>query len=257
MRRLAAITLTVAIALSAGLAQGEVTQEGNLRLKFDGQIKPKYLPRRTNAPVTIQVSGQIGTANGERPPGVRRIAFLFNRYGVVSTVGLPTCSVGELEQTTSSLARQRCGDAIIGHGSFQAKVELKGKSPVQFDGEALAFNSRIDGQRALLLHIYGSAPTAITFVLPFRITKVDQGEFGTSFAAQPPKLAAELGYITNLDLTIGRRYSYRGKQRSYLSARCAVPNGIPGSVFTLARGNFTFANGQRIGTSVSRNCWVR
>jgi hypothetical protein len=251
MRRLVAISLTVAIAMTAGLAHAEVTQKGNLRLKFDGQIKPKYLPRKSNAPVTIQVRGQIGTADGERPPNVRRIAFLFNRYG------LPTCEVSELEQTTSQLARERCGDALIGHGNFQASVEFKSNTPVRFDGEALAFNARINGERALLLHIYGSDPTAVTFVLPFRITKVHQGEFGTSFAAQPPKIAAELGYITSLDLTIGRRYTYRGQQRSYLSARCAVPPGIPGSVFTLAKGNFTFSNGQRIGTSVSRNCWVR
>jgi hypothetical protein len=256
MRRLL-ITLTVAIALSAGMAQGEVTQEGNLRLRFDSQIKPKFLPRKSEAPVTIQVSGQIGTADGQRPPQVRRIAFLFNRYGTVSTVGLPTCDGGELEQTSSRLARERCGDALVGHGSFRAYVDLKGRSPVRFDGEALAFNTRVGGQPGLLLHIYGSTPTAVTFVLPFRITKVHKGDFGTSFAARPPKIAGELGYITNLDLTIGRRYSYRGRQRSYLSARCAVPTGIPGAVFTLARGNFTFSDGQRLSSSVSRNCWVR
>jgi hypothetical protein len=257
MRRLAAITLAAAIAMTAGLAQGETTQVGNLRLKFDGQIKPKNLPRRADAPVTIEVSGQIGTADGQRPPGVRRIAFLFNRYGVVSTVGLPTCEVSELEQTSSRLARERCGDAMVGHGTFVAYVELDGRKPVRFDGEALAFNSQIDGRPALLLHVYGTNPTAVTFVLPFRITKVRRGDFGTSFAARPPKIAGHLGYITNLDLTIGRRYSYRGRQRSYLSARCAVPAGIPGAVFTLAKGNFTFSDGQRISTSISRNCWVR
>ena len=52
--------------------------------------------------------------------------------------------------------------------------------------------------------------------------------------------------MTNLSLTFARRYTYEGEQRSFISARCAVPAGFPGAVFTLARGSFVFSNGQRI-----------
>jgi hypothetical protein len=75
--------------------------------------------------------------------------------------------------------------------------------------------------------------------------------------ARPPKIAGEIGYITDLQLKLGRRYTYGGKSRSYLSARCAAPVGLPGAVFTLAKGSFSFDNGQRITSTLSGNCWVR
>jgi hypothetical protein len=36
-----------------------------------------------------------------------------------------------------------------------------------------------------------------------------------------------------------------------------VPVGIPGAVFTLARGSFIFANGQHLSMALARNCWTR
>ena len=70
-------------------------------------------------------------------------------------------------------------------------------------------------------------------------------------------IAADLGYVTNLDMTFGRRYEHEGERRSFLSAGCAAPPGIPAGIFTLARGSFSFDNGQRISLALARNCWVR
>jgi hypothetical protein len=258
VRRLA-IPLLIAIAalLSAGLAAAEIIQSGNLRLHFSGKIAPKKLPRTDTAPVTVRVSGAIGTADGQRPPELNKIAIAFNRYGRVSTEGLPVCEVGELEQTTSASAREACGGALVGHGKFRANVALPGRETFPVTGDMLAFNSSKGGRPALLLHIYGSHPVQLVFVITFRIVRVDEGTFGTIFVARIPKLASQLGYVTNVNLTFGRRYVYQGEQRSFLSARCAAPAGLPGAIFTLARGSFSFDNGQRISTSLARNCWVR
>jgi hypothetical protein len=76
------------------------------------------------------------------------------------------------------------------------------------------------------------------------------------FSARIPKIASELGFVTAVDLTFGRNYTYGGKRHSFLSAQCAAPLGFPGAVFTFARGSFTFANGQRLSTALARNCWV-
>jgi hypothetical protein len=263
--RLSAISRTIAIAascaavalLGAGLAGAELSQTGNLRLHFSGRIAPKKLPRTDPAPVTMQVRGAIGTADGGRPPELKKIAIAFNRYGRVSTEGLPVCEVGELEQTTSESAREVCGGALVGHGKFKANVALPGRETFPVTGEMLAFNSSKNGKPALLLHIYGSHPVQLVIVLTFRIVRVKDPTFGTIFVANIPKIAAELGYVTNVDLTFGRRYEYEGRQRSFLSARCAAPPGFPGAIFTLARGSFSFDNGQRISTSLARNCWVR
>jgi hypothetical protein len=97
----------------------------------------------------------------------------------------------------------------------------------------------------------------LVIVLTFRIVRVKKGSFGTIFVARIPKIASQLGYVTNVNLTFGRRYTYQDHPRSFLSARCAAPAGFPGAIFTLARGTFSFNNGQRISTALARNCWVR
>jgi hypothetical protein len=251
------LLITIAALLCAGLAGAEISQNGNLRLHFSGKIAPKKLPRTSNAPVTMRISGAIGTADGQRPPELNKIAIAFNRYGHVSTEGLPICEAGELEQTTSASAREACGGALVGHGRFKANVALPGHATFSVTGEMLAFNSSKGGRPALLLHIYASHPAQLVFVLTFRIVRVKEGTYGTIFVARIPKLADQLGYVTNVNLTFGRRYVYHGEQRSFLSARCAAPAGFPGAVFTLARGSFSFDNGQRVSTALSRNCWVR
>jgi hypothetical protein len=258
VKRLAIPGLIALVALlCAGLAGAELAQKGNLRLQFNGRIAPKKLPRNGSAPVTVRVSGAIGTADGQRPPELEKIAIAFNRRGHVSTKGLPVCEPGELEQTTSKGAREACGGALVGRGKFKANVALPGRDTFPVTGDILAFNSSKNGNPALLLHIYGSNPVQLVFVLTFRIVRVKQGEFGTIFVANIPRIAADLGYVTNLDLTFGRRYVYEGERRSFLSAGCAAPPGIPAGIFTLARGSFSFDNGQRISLALARNCWVR
>ena len=258
MRRLAIPTsIAIAALLCAGLAGAELTQNGNLRLRFSGRIAPKKLPRTGTAPVTVRISGAIGTADGGRPPELSKIAIAFNRFGRVSVEGLPVCEAGELEQTTSKGAREACGGALVGHGKFRANVALPGRETFPVSGDMLAFNSSKGGRPAMLLHIYGSHPVQLVIVLTFRILRVDEGTFGTIFVARIPKIAAELGYVTNVELTFGRRYVHEGQRRSFLSARCAAPAGFPGAIFTLARGSFSFDNGQRVSSSLARNCWVR
>jgi hypothetical protein len=258
MRRLVIpITLAIAALLAASLANGELTQRGNLRLAFSGKIAPKKLPRTGNAPVSMRVSGSIGTADGGRPPQLSKIAIAFNRYGHVSTRGLPICDSSALEQTTTSGARRICRGSLVGHGTFKADVAIPGRVPVPVIGEMLAFNSSKEGHPALLLHIYVPKPVQVTFILPFKIVRLKSGTFGTLFVARIPAIAAQLGYVTDVALTFERRYAYHGRTRSFLSARCAAPAGFPGAVFTLARGSFTFSNGQRISTALARNCWVR
>jgi hypothetical protein len=258
MRRFAIpITLAIAALVGASLANGELTQRGNLRLAFTGKIAPKKLPRTGAAPVSVRISGSIGTADGARPPELSKIAIAFNRYGRVSTRGLPVCDAAELETSTSEMARRVCRGALVGHGKFRAKVDFPGREPVPVVGDVLAFNSSRDGKPLLLLHIYGSNPAQVTYVVEFRIVRLKNGPFGTVFVAHIPKIASRLGYVTNVSLTFERRYVFQGRSRSFLSARCAAPLGFPGAVFTLARGSFTFDNGQRISTSLARNCWVR
>lgn len=257
MRRLAlAVTLTV-LALFAAIAQGETVEESNLRVSFEGDIAPRVLPRQRPAPVTVHLDSSIGTVDGSRPPQLRKVSIAVNRTGHIFVAGLPTCSNGELEQTSTAAALKLCRGALVGHGSFNAEVQFSSGSPIPVHGKVLIFNGRARRGPAMFLHIYNAVPVRLAFVIPFAISHRREGDFGTVFSARIPRIASDRGYVTGLRLTLGRRYTFEGKRRSVFSANCAAPAGFPGGVFTLARATFSFENGVQLSTGLVGDCSVR
>lgn len=258
MRRpVISIALSVAALASVGVAHGEVAQEGNLRIAFDGRLSPRELPRDRLAPVTVRLDGSIRTVDGSRPPQLRRISIGINRGGRLSFRGLPACPARALEQTTSEAALSICRGALVGRGRFAANVDFPSLPSIPAQGRVLAFNGRSHGGPAILLHIHGSTPIEATFVLPFRVSRPREGEFGTVLSAKIPRIAADLGYVTDIALTIGRRYRHAGEPRSFLSASCAAPAGFRTGIFELARGTFYFSDERSLTTTLVRDCRVR
>lgn len=257
MRRRALSGLAIlATVLGAGLAQAELRQQGNLRLAFDARFSPHALPRDRDVPVTVSLSGSVRTADGSRPPQLRKMSIAVNRYGRLSTRGLPVCPRQRLESTSAETALAACRRALVGRGRFGANVDFPDlEFPVE--GSMLAFNSLRDGRPAIALHVYGTNPVEATIVLMFKIEHPARGRYGTVISTRLPRIAADLGYVTDLSLTFDRRYRYRGETHSFISARCAAPPGFPGALFNFARGSFQFANGQTITTTLARDCLVR
>jgi hypothetical protein len=256
-RLLIPILLLVFGLLGAGLAQAELSQDGNVRISFSGGFTPRSLPRDRPAPVTVDIQGAIGTTDGSHPPAVQRIEIALNRNGKISTQGLPACTSPLLQSTSTEVALSRCRSSLVGRGRFKADVQISSPSPVLATGKMLAFFGRSEGKRALLLHLYVTIPVRATFILPLTISGTAKGKFGTVLSAKVPTLAGGLGSVTQIDLTVGRNYSYRGEPRSFISASCPAPAGFPGAIFTLARGSFYFADGKKIDTSLTRDCRVR
>jgi hypothetical protein len=258
MRRLALISLLlVSVLLGATIARGEVFGGNGLFVSFGGGFTPRTLPRDRDVPVRVNLETAIKTTDGSRPPQLRKISFAVNRYGRISTVGLPTCEPALLESTPPNVALDRCRSALVGSGHFGANLEFPDRAPFPVEGRMLAFNGRAHGRPAILLHVYGSNPVKITVILTFTIRHPARGNFGTVLSTKIPRLAADLGYVTDVSLTFNRKYRYRGKQYSFLSARCAAPVGFPGAIFSFTRGTFTFAGGKQIVTSLTRDCLVR
>jgi hypothetical protein len=256
-RRLVIPILLCAAALGAAVvARAEVSQSGNLRIAFDGGFIPRSLPRDRPVPVSVRVEGSIATTDGTHPPPLKRLAIELNRAGRVQSQGLPVCSSPLLQSTSSETALRRCRPALVGRGSFRADVAFE-QEGFPAHGTILAFNARHRGKPALLLHLYGTVPVRATFVLPLAISHRRKGRFGTLLSADVPKLAGGLGSITEVELKIGREYTYRGRRQGYLSASCAAPTGFPGAVFSFLRGNFTFAGGRTLRTTLTRDCRVR
>ncbi|HEX6689460.1 MAG TPA: hypothetical protein VF085_12485 [Solirubrobacterales bacterium] len=258
MKRFALITVLVASALlGATVARGEIFGGDGLFIKFGGGFAPRSLPRDRDVPVTVNLSTSIKTSDGSRPPQLRRISFAVNRYGRITTKGLPVCRPALLESTDSQVALARCQSALVGHGKFTANVEFPNREPFPVHGRMLAFNGVAHGQPAILLHINGSNPVEVTVVLTFTVHHPKKGKFGTVLSTKIPRLASDLGYVTDVSLVFDRRYLYQGKHYSFLSARCAAPTGFPGAIFSFTRGVFSFAGGKQITTTLTRDCVVR
>lgn len=258
MRRTALAIVVSALALAGtGIAHGELAQQGDLRLAFNGRFVPHALPRDRAAPVTVSLTGSVGTADGRPPPQLRRMSIAVNRYGRFFTRGLPVCPPSQLEQTSTQVALDRCRGALVGRGRFGANIDFPTTTALPVEGRMLAFNSRVGNRQAILMHIYGTKPVQATFVLTFKITHPQRGSFGTVLTTQIPRLASDLGYVTDVSMSFGRKYWYAGKRRSFLSARCAAPPGFPGAIFSFAKGSFSFAGGQRLTTTLTRDCRVR
>ena len=255
-RLLLPILVAALCLLGAALAHGELSQSGNVRIAFSGDFKPSALPRERPAPISVHVEGAIGTTDGTHPPPVRKVEIALNRNGRLTTAGLPTCTSAQLQSTSTETARRRCASSIVGRGRFGADVEFP-TTPFPAGGRILAFYGIHQGGPAVLLHLYGTTPVQTTFVLPLRITRPEKGKFGTVLSARVPTLAGGSGSVTEIDLRIGRTYSYRGQRRSFISAACAAPSGFTVAVFPLVRGSFFFADGRRIDTTLTRNCRVR
>lgn len=257
MRRLVIVAVFLACLPLGAASARQFVQKGNLRVAFEARLLPHALPREREAPVTVRLAGAIRTTDGTTPPPLREISIAMNRAGVVSVAGLPSCRAPELQQTSTAAALSECRDALVGSGHFAANVNFPGTPIFPARGRVLVFNSSTRKGPGLLLHLYGSSPVRAAFVLPFRITRNRHGRFGTVFSTRIPELAANQGYVTDIELEIGRRYSYRGHKRSFISASCAAPAGFSEVPYELAKAAFSFAGGQRLVTRLPGNCKVR
>ena len=255
-RRVAA-TLAIALALAwlaVGVAGAERSQRGNLIVILDGRLAPVTLPRERPAPVAIHLEGGLETADGSLLPRVGRIELGLPEQGVLDTRGLPICPQRLLRNTRPPEALAACRDALVGHGRLRAVVALPNQEPFTAAADLRAFNGRIGKRRSVILHAYLRDPPTVV-VLPFRIGR-GSGRFGTALVAD---LGAALGprvRFAHFQIELSRRFSYRGRARSYLSAACPAPKGSSG-FFSLARVSFTLAGGRRISQGIARRCRAR
>lgn len=251
--------LTVAVAaflLVASLASAELVERGNLFVKFAGGIAPTKLPRHENAPITVRVDGTVRTLSGERPPALRFITIAINRGGKVETRGLPRCERSQIESASSAQALATCGAALVGEGRYLAGVTFPEQEAFPLQGRVLAFNARVDGQRAILAHVYGGNPFPNARIFVFHIRK-SGGTFGTVLTAALPASLNRFGYLKRIVLDLHRDYVYRGRKHSYLSASCGAPQGATIGIFPFVRVGMTFSDGRKLASTLIRTCTVR
>ncbi len=248
--------LVAALVLGATLANAELVERGNLFVKFSGGIAPTELPRHTNAPISVRVDGTVRTLSGDRPPALRFISIAINRGGRIETKGLPTCRRSEIESGTSAAALAICGRALVGTGRYVAGVAFPEQATFPLQGKILAFNTVIDGKRAILAHVYGKKPFPNSRIFIFHIRK-STGTYGTILTAALPKSINRHGYMKRIILNLRRDYVYQGRKHSYLTAACAAPESSTVGVFSFVKVGMTFADGRKLASTLIRTCTVR
>lgn len=258
-KRWAAIALSLAASalfMFPSSATAELTERGDLFVRFHGGIEPTALPRHELAPISVGVGGSIKTLSGQQPPALRTIKIELNRAGRLDARGLPRCRYGELVATSPARAMANCGDSLVGEGAYAAKTAFPEQETFPSQGHILAFNGVFHGREAILAHIYGGDPVPIARLIVFHVDH-KAGTYGTVITGRLSATLNHYGYITMIALSLHRAYRFRGEARSYLSAACAAPAGFTAAAFPFARASMSFADGRRLSSTLVRTCRVR
>jgi hypothetical protein len=247
--------MAVLFGAAAADAWAELTERGDLFVRFDGGIAPNALPREKRAPIAVRVEGTVKTLSGERPPALRQIKIELNRGGRIDPRGLPRCGYSQVVAASPRQALAACRGSLVGEGIYRAQTAFPEQETFPARGHILAFNAVHHGRDAILAHIYGGNPVPITRVIVFRIQRT-AGTFGTVITGDLPVSVNRYGYVETISLSLHRRFSYRGQRRSYISAACAAPAGFHTAFFPFARTSMTFEDGRTLSSTLTRSCAV-
>lgn len=249
---IALLTATLALtAVAVAAGSRKVECAGNLCLADNGGISPSTLPRHEYAPITARLMGELSTRDGTHPPAVRRVQIDVDKTLAIDAVGLPTCRASQLQARSSTAAKRACGSAIVGTGSAEVEVAFPEQAPFSSRGPVLLFNSGIHGRTtSLLLHAYVNVPAPTAVVTKVTVTRIHRGPFGLRIVAQVPKIAGGAGSVTKFELKVGRRFTYKGRKRSFLTATCPTGHWV-------TKGNVRFDDGTEVGLTHLFPCTPR
>ena len=216
------IVLTVmGLSAMSGVAAAIVLRAGPIEVIGEGGFTPTTLPKHGTAPITLHGEGRIGTTDGSLPPILKTLTVWFDKHGAVVTKGLPYCTPGKLAATTTATARKVCAGSIVGEGHGTALIAFPEQRPFKASSPITLFNAPPrHGNPTVLAHAYLSVPAPTTYIVPVEIQKVHAGPFGFRTEARIPKIAGGAGIPLEGNLTIGKKWSYKGQRLSYANAGC-------------------------------------
>jgi hypothetical protein len=248
---LTAVALLAFAAAGFAIAKGGkpfVVTVGNLRITANGNFSPTQLPKNKLAPITLDLSGKIEALDHTHPPAIQEVVIETDKNGAINAKGLPACTSGKLQAQTSAKARAICKSALVGEGRTSVEVEFPEQAPFIAKSELLVFNGGVKGSTtSAFVHAYLSSPVSAAVVVPVTVSKVHNGRYGLKTVAKIPKIAGGYGSPLSFSLKVDRKFTFKGKQQSYLLAKC--PDG-----HLNAKGVGLFSGPLRLAGSLVRTC---
>jgi hypothetical protein len=248
---LAALALFAALSVAAVATAGNApvtVRSGNLEFTANGGFSPKVLSKKTLTPIAFTAEGKIKTVDGTHPPALTEALVEADKNTAVFVKGYPTCKSGQLQSQDSAHAEKICKTALIGTGTTDVQIAFPESAPIPVNSKLLVFNGgESGGVTTFFIHAYITVPTPAAIVTTVKIKKIHNGRYGMLATATIPKIAGGAGSVTSFSLKINKKYSYKGKTVSILSAKC--PDGK-----LQAHATAIFADGTHASAEIVRPC---
>jgi hypothetical protein len=245
--------LLVGFGLLAARVYGERNQSGDLTIYLRGGVSPRTLPRDHSSPVSVRLQAGIRTVNSVPLPRVDKISLELAYRGALDTYGLPLCPRAQLRALDTRHAIAACGPALVGKGSLYARVFVPSQAPFSLHARLLAFNGKTHRGRTAIWVLAYSPDPPISFVLPFYV-RHQPGPFSTVLVSTVSRDVGPLPHFAHFSMVVSRRYSYRGRKHSYLSASCPLPPRFTSGLLSLARATFSITDGPDLDVETVRTC---
>jgi len=245
-----AAVVAVAIAASAAIAgstgAGITTPDGNTQ-SVGVLITPKKLGKKTYTAANLEATTKLTSTQPVPSPTVR-VVLDFDKNAKIFTKGIPTCNPAKLQNTSTEVAKQQCGKAIIGSGTAKALLPV-GSTIYSINAAVTAFNGVPKGGKpVIILHTYSTTPIQTTLVLYGPVTNYNKEGYGPRLDLTVPLIAGGQGALTDFNVKISKKYKYKGQPVSFISAKC------PNSGKLKSRGKFTFLDGQSSTPKSTQTC---
>jgi hypothetical protein len=221
------LTLALAAVLSVGVvaianAVQITLRAGNVVTTFGGSTSPKAMPKNKFVPVSTNIFGKVGTANGNHPPALREVEFDIDKDVKINVKGYPVCKPGQLEARDTKAALKVCGSAVLGEGEAHAEIAFPEQSPIKVGSPLTVFNGGESGGKVkLLIHIFLTVPVPAAVVTEVTISRKGTGIHSV---AKIPVVAGGSGSALDFKFKLGKTYSYKGKKVGYFETKC--PDGV-------------------------------
>ncbi|HEV7562308.1 MAG TPA: hypothetical protein VGO24_02290 [Solirubrobacterales bacterium] len=204
-----------------GIANAETVKVGNIEFFADGGFSPKTMSKTQLTPIAFEAEGTIKTLDGTHPPALKEVVLEADKNTAVNVKGYPTCKSGQLQSQDTAHAEAICKSAIIGKGTTKVEIAFPESKVVPVSSKLLVFNGgEAGGVTTFFIHAYITVPVPAAIVTTVKIKKVHHGRYGLETISTIPKIAGGSGSVTSFSLKIDKKFTYKGKKVSILSAKC-------------------------------------